>query len=318
MTSHESVDAYPERRRGTLLGASAYLMWGVFPLFFPLLAPAGAVEILAHRVVWSFLVCAVVLAVLRSWREVTAAFRSGPNLGLLTLGAVLIAVNWGVYIYGVNSGQVVETSLGYFINPIVTVVLGVAVLRERLRPAQWVAVGVGTVAVVVLAVDYGRPPWIALALAFSFGFYGFVKNRVGRGVGAVASLSVETAVLTPLALAFLVWLEATGRGTFTTGAGTTWAHPLLMATTGLVTAVPLLCFAAAARRVPLSTIGMLQYLAPVLQFSIGVLVVGEDMPASRWAGFALVWVALVVLTSDGVRTARSRARLARAAASVAT
>jgi chloramphenicol-sensitive protein RarD len=305
VTSHES-----EVRRGTAFGAAAYLCWGVFPLYFPLLEPAGPVEILLHRVLWSLLVCAVVLLVVRGWRQVVEVVRSRRRMALLTVAAATIAVNWGVYIYGVNSGQVVQTSLGYFINPVVTVLIGVLVLRERLRPLQWVAVGFGLVAVAVLTVDYGQLPWIALTLAFSFATYGLAKNRVGRGVGALTSLTTETAILAPVALGVLVWLESTGRGTFTSeGPG----HAVLLATTGLVTAVPLLFFAAAARRVPLTTIGLLQYLAPVLQFAVGVVVYQEAMPASRWAGFSLVWIALAVLTFDTLRSARSRARLARAA-----
>ncbi|MFZ5872265.1 MAG: EamA family transporter RarD [Actinomycetota bacterium] len=310
MTSHES-----EVRRGTLYGAAAYLLWGVFPLYFPLLEPAGAIEILLHRVVWSLLVCVVVLLVLRGWRQVADVARSPRRMALLGVAAAVIAVNWGVYIYGVNSGQVVQASLGYFVNPVVTVLLGVLVLRETLRPGQWAAVGIGVVAVAVLTVDYGGLPWIALALAFSFAFYGLVKNRVGRGVGALTSLTAETALLAPAALGVLVWMEVSGRGTLTSeGSG----HALLLASTGLVTAVPLLFFAAAARRVPLTTIGLLQYLAPVLQFAVGVLVYREAMPPSRWAGFALVWLALVVLTVDTLRSSRHRARrLARAAEAAA-
>jgi chloramphenicol-sensitive protein RarD len=232
------------------------------------------------------------------------------RVGALSAAAVFIAVNWGVYIYAVNSGHVVEAALGYFVNPLVTVLLGVVVLRERLRVLQWVAVGIGFGAVAVLTFAYGRPPWIAAVLAFSFATYGLIKNRVGRGVGALTSLSVETAVLTPFALVWLVWMELNGTGTFT-GGGT--QHSLLLAAAGVVTAVPLLLFAAAARRVPLSTIGLLQYLTPTLQFLIGVLIMGEQMPPARWVGFTLVWLALVVLTWDGLRTAHNRARLARAA-----
>jgi chloramphenicol-sensitive protein RarD len=305
VTSHES-----QVRRGTLFGAAAYLLWGVFPLYFPLLQPSPPVEILLHRIVWTLLVCLVVLTALRGWRPVLDVTRSPRRLLGLAAAAVVIAVNWGVYIYGVNSGQVVEASLGYFVNPIVTVLLGVLVLHERLRGMQWTAIGIGTVAVVVLAVDYGRLPWIALTLAFSFGAYGLLKNRLGRGVGALASLSVEAALLTPLALAGIVWFEATGRGTFTQDAP---GHAVLLVVTGVVTAVPLLFFAAAARRVPLTTIGLLQYLAPVLQFAIGVFVLSEPMPASRWLGFALVWLALAVLTADLLRAQRTRARVARAA-----
>lgn len=311
MTSHES-----EVRRGTLYGAAAYLVWGAFPLYFPLLDPAGPVEITLHRVAWSLLVCLVVLAVLRGWSQVRNVARSPRRMVLLGLAATVLAVNWGVYIYGVNSGQVVQASLGYFINPILTVLLGVLVLRERLRPLQWVAVGVGAVAVAVLTVDYGGLPWIALTLALTFGCYGLVKNRVGRGVGALTSLTVETAVLAPVAVVVLVWWGATGAGTLTSeGPG----HAALLASTGVVTAIPLLFFAAAARRVPLTTIGLLQYLTPVLQFLVGVLVYREAMPVSRWVGFSIVWLALVILTADMLRSSRSRARrLARAAQAAAT
>jgi chloramphenicol-sensitive protein RarD len=297
-----------------LFGAAAYLLWGIFPLYFPLLLPAGAIEILLHRVVWSLLLCVVVLLVVRGWRQVWDVARSPRRMTLLTVAAAVIAVNWGVYIYGVNSGQVVQTSLGYFINPVVTVLMGVLILRERLRRVQWLAVGVGIVAVGVLTVDYGELPWIALTLAFSFATYGLVKNRVGRGVGALTSLTAETAILTPVAVAGLLWLHMEGRSAFGS-AGT--GHAVLMAGTGLVTAVPLLFFAAAARRVPLTTIGLLQYLAPVLQFALGVAVFREEMPASRWAGFALVWVALIVLTLDTLRSARARARVTRAAEAAA-
>ncbi len=310
MTSHES-----QVRRGTLFGAAAYLLWGVFPLYFPLLRPSPPVEILVHRIVWTLLVCVVILTVLRGWGPVRAVARSPRQLLGLAAAAVFIAVNWGVYIYGVNSGQVVETSLGYFVNPIVTVLLGVLVLHERLRSLQWVAIGIGALAVVVLAVDYGRPPWIALTLAFSFGAYGLLKNRLGRGVGALTSLSVEAALLAPFAVAGIVWFEATGRGTFTQDAP---GHAVLLVVTGLVTAIPLLFFAAAARRVPLTTIGLLQYLAPVLQFAIGVVLLSEPMPASRWFGFALVWLALLVLTVDLLRNQRTRARVARAAVAPVT
>jgi len=222
---------------------------------------------------------------------------------VLGTAAVLLAVNWGVYIYAVNSGQVVEASLGYFVNPLVTVLLGVVVLRERLRRLQWVAVGIGVVAVLVLTVAYGRVPLIALSLAVSFGLYGLIKNRVGAGVGAVTSLTTETVVLAVPAAAVLVWLESTGRGHFTDDVP--W-QALLLASTGVATVVPLLFFAAAARRVPLSTMGLLQYVTPVLQLLCGVLLLGEQMPAARWFGFALVWVALAVMSADTLRTASRR------------
>lgn len=294
-----------EVRRGTVFGALAYLLWGVFPLYFHALLPAGSIEILVHRVVWSLLVCLIVVAVLRdtSWiRPLLAAPRRIVRLGF---AAMFIAVNWGVYIYGVNSGQVVEASLGYFINPLVTVLLGVVLLRERLRRLQWVAVGLGAVAVVVLTVDYGHVPVIALLLAGSFATYGLLKKRIGVDLGALAGLTAETALLFPFAVAALVWLEVTGRGTMSDQPP--W-HGLLLASTGIATAVPLLMFAAAARRVPLTTIGLLQFTTPVLQLLCGVLLLGEHVPPSRWVGFSIVWLALGVLTLDQVRAARARAR----------
>ena len=229
----------------------------------------------------------------------------------LAVAAVLIVTNWTTYVYGVLSGHVLDAALGYFINPLVTVLLAVVVLRERLRPAQWVAVALGAAAVVVISTGVGGLPWVALVLACSFGLYGLVKNRVGRSVGALPGLAVETAVLTPVALGYLLWLGARGDGTFgTEGLG----HALLLASAGIVTALPLLLFSSAARRLPLSVVGLLQYLAPVLQFLCGVLVFGEHMPPTRWAGFALVWLALVVLSVDGLRAARATRLAARAGA----
>ncbi len=291
------------RRLGALYGVAAYALWGLFPLYWPLLEPSGPVEILAHRIVWSLVVVVVILLVTRRLRVLGQLGRRAYRL--LGLAALVISINWGVYIYGVNSQHVVETSLGYFINPLVTVLLGVAVLRERLRPLQWLALGVGAVAVVVLAVDYGRLPWIALVLAFSFGTYGLVKKKAG--VGAVESLTVETAVLVGPALAFLVVLQVNGTGTFAhEGAG----HAALLVGAGIVTAIPLLFFGAAAVRVPLTTLGLLQYLAPVIQLLIGVAVRHEPMPPARLAGFAIVWLALAVFTYDSVRAYRRQLRLA--------
>jgi chloramphenicol-sensitive protein RarD len=295
-------------RRGVLYGVACYLLWGLFPLYWPLLEPAGSIEILAHRIVWSLLVVATVLAVTRNWAWVRPLLADRATLARMALAAVLISVNWATYIWGVNNEHVVETSLGYFINPVVTVLIGVLVLHERLRPVQWAAIGLGTLAVLVLAVDYGRPPWIALTLAVSFGFYGLLKKQVGATVGAVQSLTVETAVLFVPALTFLVVLDARGDGQLGhSGLG----HGLLLASAGLVTAVPLLFFASAARRIPLSTLGLLQYIAPVLQFLTGVLLYDEPMPASRWVGFVLVWAALAVLTFDGLRQGRRTRRDAR-------
>lgn len=285
-------------RAGVLLGLGAYLMWGLFPLYFRLLEAAGAVEIVLHRIVWSLLACVLLLTVARAWRQVRAV--TLRQVALLTGAAAVLSINWGVFIWAVNSEQVVETSLGYFINPLVSVLLGVVLLRERLRKVQWVAVGIAAVAVAVLTVDYGRPPWIALTLAASFGAYGLLKNRVGRGVGALPGLSIETAVLAPAALAGLVWLQVTDGGTFLTEGP---SHATFLAVSGVLTAVPLLLFAGAARRVPLSTVGLLQYVTPVMHLLIGVLLFGEPLPPLRLAGFAIVWLALAVLTVDGLRHA---------------
>ncbi|WP_414497576.1 EamA family transporter RarD [Streptomyces sp. CRN 30] len=283
-------------------------MWGLVPLFWPLLKPAGAGEILAHRMAWSLVFVAAALLSVRRWAWAGELLRQPRKLGLVTVAAAVITVNWGVYIWAVNSGHVVEASLGYFINPLVTIAMGVLLLGERLRPVQWAAVGTGFAAVVVLTVGYGRPPWVSLSLAFSFAVYGLVKKKVN--LGGVESLAAETAVQFLPAAGFLLWLSARGDLTFATeGAG----HAALLAATGLVTAVPLVCFGAAAIRVPLSTLGLLQYLAPVFQFLLGVLWFDEAMPPERWAGFALVWVALTLLTWDALRTARRNAQALRAA-----
>jgi chloramphenicol-sensitive protein RarD len=288
----------PILRSGLAAGVAAYFLWGLFPLYWPLLEPAAAVEILAHRIVWSLVFLAVVLAV--AGGGVSYVRRLGRRrAGLLALAAALITVNWGTFIHGVNSGHVVETSLGYFINPLVSVALGVGVLGERLRPAQGWAVGIATLAVVVLTVDYGRPPWIALILAFSFGLYGLVKKHVG--IGGTQSLAVETALLLLPALGYLAYLGATGSGTFTTeGPG----HAALIAAGGIATAVPLMLFGAAANRLPLTTLGVLQYIGPTMHFFIGVGINDEPMPATRLAGFVLVWIALAVFTADLVRASR--------------
>ncbi|MFJ4687313.1 EamA family transporter RarD [Streptomyces sp. NPDC088789] len=278
-------------------------MWGLVPLFWPLLKPSGAVEILAHRMAWSLIVVVAVLLVVRRWAWAGQLLRQPRRLALITVAAAVITVNWGLYIWSVNNGQVVEASLGYFINPLVTIAMGVLLLKERLRPVQWAAVGVGFAAVLVLAVGYGRLPWISLTLAFSFATYGLVKKKVG--LGGLESLAAETAVQFLPAVAYLVWLSSQGDSTFgTEGAG----HAALLAATGVVTALPLICFGAAAIRVPLSTLGLLQYLAPVSQFLLGVIYFREAMPAERWAGFALVWLALTMLTWDALRASRRAAR----------
>ncbi|MGW2119410.1 EamA family transporter RarD [Streptomyces zhihengii] len=302
-----------EQRTGLLYGIGAYGMWGLVPLFWPLLKPSGAGEILAHRMVWSLAVVAVALLALKQWGWIRDLVRSPGKLALVTVAAAVITVNWGVYIWAVNTGRVVEASLGYFINPLVTIAMGVLLLGERLRPAQWAAVGTGFAAVLVLAVGYGQPPWVSLTLAFSFATYGLVKKKVN--LGGLESLAAETAIQFLPALGFLLWLGADGSASF--GAHGT-GHAALLAATGVVTAVPLICFGAAAIRVPLSTLGLLQYLAPVFQFLLGILYFHEAMPAERWAGFALVWLALSCLTWDALRNARrNRAEALRLAVEAA-
>ena len=283
-------------RRGTLYGAGAYLLWGLFPLYWPLLAPSAPLEVLAHRILWSLVVVVVLLAVTRRVEQVRAAVRDRRRLAQIALAAVVVAINWGTYIYGVTNDRVVETSLGYFVNPIVTVLLGVVVLGERLRPAQWTALGAAFVAVVVLTVENGSPPWIALVLAFSFGTYGLLKKTAG--VGAVEGLAIETGVLLPVAAVYVVVI---GGGTFATeGVG----HAALLALSGVVTAIPLLLFGAAASRIPLSTLGVLQYLAPTMQFVLGITLFDEPLPAVKLLGFVLVWCAVALFTIDVLRHGR--------------
>lgn len=295
--------------RGTAYGLAAYGLWGLFPLYLQALRPAGAVEVLAHRVLWSLLICLGVLAVMGRLPWIGSLLRRPRMLAAVSIAGVLIATNWTVYTFAVLSEHVTEAALGYFLNPLVTVALGVILLHERLRRLQWVAVGIGAVAAIYLTVDYGRPPWISLTLALSFASYGLVKKRVGTSLSAIQSLTAETLVIAPVALAVVVWLAATGAQTFAhEGTG----HALLLAGAGLATAVPLLLFAAAARRVPLTTIGLLQFLTPVLQLLTAVLLLGESMPLSRWVGFALVWVALVLLSTDSLVQARRNRRARRA------
>ncbi|MFV0257947.1 MAG: EamA family transporter RarD [Acidimicrobiales bacterium] len=289
-TAPERRDAAPERR-GALYGISAYAMWGLFPLYFALLGAATPLEIVLHRVLWSLVVCIALVTVLGRW-DAVRALRSFRVAVPLAVAAVVLALNWGIYVYSVGVGQVTQASLGYYINPLVTVVFGVVFLGERLRPAQWVAVAFGAAAVLALAFDYGSVPWISLGLAASFGTYGLIKKQVGAQLPALISLTGETLALAPVAVAGLLAVELTGRGHFGVDAPVTG---LLLVASGAITAAPLLLFAGAARRLPLAIMGLLQYLTPTLQLLVAVLVLGETMPASRWIGFGLVWVALLML-----------------------
>ncbi|MFC8847688.1 MULTISPECIES: EamA family transporter RarD [unclassified Micromonospora] len=282
-------------RLGYLYGLGAYLLWGFFPLYLRALRPTGPLEILALRIVWSVLFVALLLAALRNVGFLRALARRPRTLAGVAVAAALIAVNWGTYIYGVNSARVVETALGYFITPLVSVLLGVTVLRERLRPGQWLALGIGTAAVAVLTVDHGRLPWLALTLAVSFAAYGLVKKRLG--LPAAEGLFVESAMLALPALGYLGWLAAAGGLTF---GHVSAGHTALLVLAGAATAIPLLLFAGAANRLPLTALGMLQYLAPILQLGCGVLIFHEPMPPARLAGFALVWLALLTFTADAL------------------
>lgn len=294
-----------ETRRGSAYVLSAYLIWGLFPLYFAALKPAGAWEILAHRIVWSLVFCALILLLRRDLGWIGAALRDRRLMLGMVAAAGLIATNWGLYVYAVISGQTTEASLGYFLNPIVTVALGVVVLGEQLRRAQLIAVIIGGLGFVYLTVATGSVPWIALVLAFSFGLYGLVKKRVGVSLTAMRGLALETAILMPLAGVLIAWTMANGTSTFgSIGTG----HTLLLLSNGVVTAIPLLLFAAAARRVPLVTIGLIQFVTPVLQLIVAITFLGEHMSPARWVGFAIVWVALVVLTVDLLRRRRLRAR----------
>ncbi|MBW9204614.1 EamA family transporter RarD [Mumia sp. zg.B53] len=292
-----------ETAEGLAYGVGAYLLWGVVPLYWPLLEPASALEVLAHRVVWSLVTVGVLLLVTRRWSQALAVTRDPRRMAYVVAGAVVVAINWGTFIYAVNSDHVVEASLGYFINPLVTIALGVVFLRERLRPVQWCALALALAAVVELTWEYGRLPVIALTLALSFGVYGLMKKQAA--IGAVEGLALETFALAPVAAAYLGYLAVTGALAFGShGLG----HALLLASTGLVTAVPLLLFGGAATRLTLTALGLLQYLAPILQFAVGVFVFHEAMTTGRWVGFALVWAALVLITVEATRHHRRTLR----------
>lgn len=291
--------------RETALGGTyafvAYFLWGFMPLYFLTLAPTGPFEVVAWRILLSLVFCALLLSVTRSWAKLRAILRNRRLVLWTVVAGALIYVNWQVFLIGTLTGHVIETSLGYFINPIVTVVLGVVVLRERLRITQWVAIGISALAVLVIVIGYGNVPWIALTLAASFGIYGLVKKQIGPSVDAVSGLTLESLWLAPLALGQLLAVAFTSGLTMgQVSAG----HTTLLLLAGAVTAVPLLFFAMGARRAPLTLIGILQFVAPIMQFLTGVLVLREPMPLERWIGFALVWVALIVLTADSLRAAR--------------
>lgn len=287
--------------RGVLYGISAYLMWGFFPIYFKALQVVPSLEIMLHRFVWSFIFVASLIILRQEWPKLRESLRKPRLLLVYILSALLLATNWLVYIYGINSGQIVETSLGYFINPLVSVALGVIILRERLRPLQWAAVGIAGLAVIYLTVQVGSPPWIALALAFSFGLYGLIKKIAP--LGALQGLSLETGLLFLPAALYLLYSYFQGMGAFgREGLSVT----ILLALAGIITALPLLLFSSAARAISLTLLGILQYIAPTVQFLLGVYLYNEVFTLTRLIGFSLIWVALLIFTFEGLNERRKR------------
>jgi chloramphenicol-sensitive protein RarD len=295
-----------EKTKGIGYGLSAYLIWGSFPLVIAMLSFADPFEIVVWRVIFGFAFGLAVILVTRKFSEYLSVFKQPKQLLWISLAAVVIYINWQVYVYAVADNHVLEASLGYFINPLVTIALATIFLKEKLNVLQWVAVGLGGVAVSILTFNYGQPPVIALTLALSFGIYGLAKNRLGGKVSALSSFTVETTLLLPLGIVQLVVLAGMMQIQF----GYAGLAPSLgLAAYGVLTAIPLLLFGAAAKRVPLSYIGFMQYLTPTLQFLLGLIVFQEPMPAARWLGFAMVWFALSILSFDALRQLRNRSRL---------
>lgn len=292
---------------GVAYAGGAYLLWGVLPLYFLLLAPTGPWEVVAWRVLLSFVFCGILLTVTRGWKALGAIVRQPRLLGWTALAGVLIYVNWQVFLIGTLTGHVVETSLGYFINPIATVLLGVFVLKERIRRLQWAAIGIAAVAVVVIVLFYRSFPWIALSLTASFGVYGLIKKKIGPAVDAISGLTLESFWLIPIAVVQLIVVATTPVG-ITMGQYGAW-HAALLAFAGVATAVPLLLFAAGTRRINLTVIGMIQFVTPVMQFIIGAAVLGEPMPLERWLGFIIVWIAIAVFVIDLLLAARRSRRV---------
>ena len=295
-------------RTGLFYAIITYLMWGMLPLYFNLMADASPVEIVASRVVFSLIFCAALLPMLKLTGGFVEVLRNRRATLVLFAASLLIGVNWFIYVLATTTGRTIDASLGYFINPLVSVSLGVIFLKERLRVAQWVAVGLSAVAVLIMSVVYGQVPFIGLGLAFSFGIYGLLKSRVGGTVAPVVSLSLETLLLIPVALLALVWVQGTGQSTMFTAP----ERFLLLASTVVVTAVPLIAFAAAAKRLPLTVIGMVQYVGPSIQFFLAVFVLKDHIGAEKWLGLSIIWVALVIFTADAVRASRT-SRLSRTA-----
>jgi chloramphenicol-sensitive protein RarD len=288
-----------KNKLGLLFGVSAYSLWGAFPLYWPLLEPANPLEIVSHRAVWTLVFCFIVLAATKALKSTLVTLKRPTVAVKLFLSSLLISINWLVYIWATNNEHVVEASLGYYINPLIIIGFGVIFLKEKMRPLQWASVSIATFGVLVLTFDYGRLPWIALALAVSWGSYGLIKKQLG--LGALEGLAIETFISSFFYLAYLVYLGDQGTGQF----GQSWGLTVLLISAGAVTAIPLLLFNGSTNRLPFTTIGLLQYITPTLQFSIGVWVLNEDMPTARWIGFLIIWAALVTLAIDLIRSSRT-------------
>jgi chloramphenicol-sensitive protein RarD len=288
-----------KNKLGLLFGVSAYSLWGAFPLYWPLLEPANPLEIVSHRAVWTLVFCFFVLAATKALKSTLATLKRPKVAAKLFVTSVLVSINWLVYIWATNNGHVVEASLGYYINPLIIIGFGVLLLKEKMRPLQWVAVSIASIGVLVLTIDYGRLPWIALTLAVSWGSYGLIKKQLG--LGALEGLAIETFISAFFYLGYLIYIGNQGTGQF----GNSWGLTILLMSAGAVTAIPLLLFNGSTNRLPFTTIGLLQYITPTLQFSVGVWVRHEDMPTARWAGFLIIWIALTTLALDLVKSSRT-------------
>jgi chloramphenicol-sensitive protein RarD len=284
---------------GLLFGFSSYIIWGLFPLYWPLLEPANPLEIVSHRAVWTLVFCLIVLALSKQIRTTLVVMKNPKTMAALLLSTILVSINWITYIWAVNNGHVVEAALGYYINPLIIIAFGVILLREKMRPLQWVAVAIAAVGVLVLTIDYGRLPWVAISLALSWGSYGLVKKKLN--LGALEGLAIETLISFIPYVGYLIFLGNQGTGQF----GHDPLLTILLISAGAVTAIPLLLFNGSTTRLPYSTIGLLQYITPTIQFSIGVWLRHEDMPTARWIGFIVIWFALAALAIDLVRSSRA-------------
>jgi chloramphenicol-sensitive protein RarD len=288
-----------EHSLGLLFGVASYVLWGLFPLYWPLLQPASPLEIVSHRAVWTLVFCLIVLAVAKQLHSTIAIVKRPKIMAGLFLTTILVSINWLTYIWATNNGHVVEAALGYYINPLIIIAFGVLLLREKMRPLQWLAVGIAAIGVTILTIDYGRLPWVAISLALSWGTYGLVKKKLN--LGALDGLAIETLISLIPYVGYLIYLGSQGTGQFGQSPGLT----ILLISAGAVTAIPLLLFNGSTTRLPYSTIGLLQYITPTIQFSIGVWVRHEDMPAARWIGFLVIWLALAALATDLVRSSRA-------------